>query len=67
MAKHGYHTTVSRVINNNYPVKEETEKVEEAIKELNFKPTIRTKPYRKKYPYHRRYRAQITRSFFPLS
>ncbi|NLK97318.1 MAG: LacI family transcriptional regulator, partial [Epulopiscium sp.] len=32
-------TTVSRVINNNYPVKEETrQKVEEAIKELNFKP-----------------------------
>lgn len=32
-------TTVSRVLNNNYPVKEETRKrVEEAIKKLNFKP-----------------------------
>ena len=32
-------TTVSRVINNNYPVKEETrQKVEEAIQALNFKP-----------------------------
>ncbi|MDK2786914.1 MAG: LacI family transcriptional regulator, partial [Epulopiscium sp.] len=32
-------TTVSRVINNNYPVKEETrQKVEEAINALNFKP-----------------------------
>lgn len=32
-------TTVSRVLNNNYPVKMETRmKVEEAIKKLNFKP-----------------------------
>lgn len=32
-------TTVSRVINNNYPVKKETrEKIEKAIEKLNFKP-----------------------------
>lgn len=34
-------STVSRVINNNYPVKQETRKrVEEAIKKLNFNPNI---------------------------
>ncbi|AGK95748.1 LacI family DNA-binding transcriptional regulator [Clostridium pasteurianum] len=34
-------TTVSRVINNNYPVKSETRKrVEKAIKKLNFSPNI---------------------------
>lgn len=34
-------TTVSRVINNNYPVKEETrKKVEKAIKKLNFRPNV---------------------------
>lgn len=34
-------TTVSRVLNNNYPVKRETrEKIERAIKELNYKPNI---------------------------
>lgn len=34
-------TTVSRVINNNYPVKEETRrKVERAIKELDYKPNL---------------------------
>lgn len=34
-------TTVSRVINNNYPVKEETRKrVEEVIEKLNFHPNI---------------------------
>lgn len=32
-------TTVSRVLNNNYPVKQETrEKIENAIKKLNFRP-----------------------------
>lgn len=34
-------TTVSRVLNNNYPVKKETrERIEEAIKKLNYKPNI---------------------------
>ena len=34
-------TTVSRVLNNNYPVKKETrEKIEEAIKALNYTPNI---------------------------
>ena len=34
-------TTVSRVLNKNYPVKEETKtKVEKAIKELDFKPNL---------------------------
>jgi len=34
-------STVSRVINNNYPVKEETRiRVEEAVKKLNFSPNI---------------------------
>jgi LacI family transcriptional regulator len=34
-------TTVSRVLNNNYPVKQETrEKVEKAIERLNYKPNI---------------------------
>lgn len=34
-------TTVSRVFNNNYPVKKETrERVEEAIEKLNYKPNI---------------------------
>lgn len=34
-------TTVSRVLNNNYPVKKETrEKVEKAIEKLNFKPNV---------------------------
>lgn len=34
-------TTVSRVLNNNYPVKEETRlKVETAIEKLNFRPSI---------------------------
>lgn len=34
-------TTVSRVINNNYPVKKETrEKIEKAIKKLNYRPNI---------------------------
>ena len=37
-------TTVSRVINNNYPVKEKTrKKVEEAIKTLKFKPNLLAK------------------------
>lgn len=37
-------TTVSRVINNNYPVKKETrEKVEKAIEELNFQPNYMAK------------------------
>lgn len=32
-------TTVSRVLNNNYPVKKETRiKIENAIKKLNYKP-----------------------------
>lgn len=34
-------TTVSRVVNNNYPVKKETrERIENAIKKLNYKPNI---------------------------
>lgn len=34
-------TTVSRVLNNNYPVKGETRiKIEEAIKKLNYKPNV---------------------------
>lgn len=34
-------TTVSRVLNNNYPVKKETrEKIEKAIEKLNYKPNI---------------------------
>ena len=34
-------TTVSRVINNNYPVKKETrEKIEKAIEKLNYRPNI---------------------------
>lgn len=34
-------TTVSRVINNNYPVKQETrERIENAIEKLNYKPNI---------------------------
>jgi LacI family transcriptional regulator len=34
-------TTVSRVLNNNYPVKEETRiKIEEAIEKLNYKPNV---------------------------
>lgn len=34
-------TTVSRVVNNNYPVKKETrEKIEKAIEKLNYKPNV---------------------------
>lgn len=34
-------STVSRVLNNNYPVKEETRKrIEEAIEKLNYKPNM---------------------------
>ncbi|WZL74109.1 LacI family DNA-binding transcriptional regulator [Clostridiaceae bacterium 35-E11] len=34
-------TTVSRVLNNNYPVRKETrEKIEKIIKELNYKPNV---------------------------
>jgi LacI family transcriptional regulator len=34
-------TTVSRVLNNNYPVKKETrEKIEQAIEKLNYKPNV---------------------------
>lgn len=34
-------TTVSRVLNNNYPVKEETRiRIEEAIEKLNYKPNV---------------------------
>lgn len=59
-------TTVSRVLNNNYPVKKETRiKIENAIKKLNYKPNAMARSLITKNFYSWYYSSRYYKFIFP--